>query len=133
MAQAINCKLDVQIDGGPSASATNILNVDAYDKIVLVVPGAAPGTASAAVQPGAAKVKFLLISADRYSDKVTYNVTPTSGASGAKGVKLDSQQMLVGEGAVGLLGAAPNNLDFTNTLGVGNDVTVTILVGRSAS
>jgi hypothetical protein len=132
MAQAINLNLNVQMVGGPSSSAASSLSVDAIEKIELVIPGTAPGKASAAVQPAAAKVKFLLISADKYSDKVTYDVVPTTGTGGAAGVKLDSQQLLVGEGAVGLLGAAPNKLEFSNTLGAGNDVSVTILVGRNA-
>jgi hypothetical protein len=134
MAQAINWTLDVKIVGGPSASATSSLNVGAYDKVDAVIPGgpvATPGTASIDVQPGGAgKVKFLLISSDKYSDKLTYDV---HGTGGAAGVKLDSQQLLIGEGAIGLLGIAPKTLDFSNKMGTGNDATISILVGRDAT
>jgi hypothetical protein len=134
MAQAINWTLDVQIVGGPSSSVTSSINVGAYDKVDAIIPGgpgATPGTASVDVQPGGAgKVKFLLISSDRYGDKLTYDV---QGASGAVGVKLDSQQLLIGEGAIGLLGTAPKTLDFSNGLGTGNDATISILVGRDAT
>lgn len=132
MAQAINWTLDVQIVGGPSASATSSLSVDAYDRIDVVIPGGnsgTPGTATVDVHPGAAaKVKFLLISSDRYGEELTYDVP-----GGATNVKLDSQQVLIGEGAVGLLRAAPNTLEFSNEMGEGNDALVTILVGRDAT
>lgn len=133
MAQAINCKLDIQVVGGPGVSATSSLSVDAYDRIEVVIPGGPPAKASVAVQPGGAgKVKFLLISADRYSDKLTYDVVDSNKAAGVSGVKLDSQQLLMG-GGVGLLGVSPNQLNFANGLGAAQDVTVTILVGRDAT
>jgi len=132
MSEKINWELDVQIVGGPKMSASTTISVDAYDVIDVKVPGGdstTPGTATVEVQPGGAgQVRFLLIAASQYSEKLTYSVT-----GGASNVELDAQQMLAGKGAVGLLDAAPGTLSFSNTLGSGKDVTVTILVGRKAT
>jgi len=131
MSEKINWTLDVQVVGGPKVSTSTGVVVDAYDKIEVVIPGgtaSSPGTADVQVQPGGAgQVEFLLVAADKYSDKLTYSIT-----GGASDVKLDAQQMLAGEGAVGLLGAAPGTLEFSNALGTGKDASITILVGRKA-
>lgn len=132
MPERIQWNLDVQVAAGPSISASRGITVDAYDKIQVVIPGGdggTPGKATVDVQPGGAgQVKFLLISADQYSDKLTYTLT-----GGVTGVKLDAQHLLIGDGAVGLLGAAPTKLAFSNAVGVGKDITLTILVGRKAT
>lgn len=132
MAQAISWTLQVQVEGGPNLSAASSTDVDAYDRIDIVIPGGdsgTPGTATVDVQPGtAAQVKFLLISSDKYGEELTYSI-----ASGASNVKLDSQQLLTGAGAVGLLGADPNALEFSNGMGEGNDASITILVGRNVT
>ena len=44
---------------------------------------------------------------------------------------LDTLQVLIGSGAVGLLGAAPTRLLFSNALG--GPVKIQILVGRKAT
>lgn len=134
MSEKINWKLDVQVIGGPKMSGSTTIAVDAYDVINVEVPGgevSSPGAATVEVQPGGAgQVQFLLIAASQYSEKLTYSV---DGAGGASNVELDAQQMLAGKGAVGLLGAAPAKLDFSNALGANKDVSVTILVGRKAT
>jgi hypothetical protein len=112
-------------------SSTQSLSVQAYDKIEVVVAGAASGSPTVVavdVQPSAAtQVKFLLINSDRYGADLTYTVTDTGGVAD---VVLDSPQLIVGAGAMSLLGADPKTIEFSNGLGVGNDATITILVGR---
>lgn len=132
MTEKINWKSDVQIIGGPKMSASTTVFVDAYDVIDVEIPGGdstTPGTATVEVQPGGTgQVQFLLITASQYSEQLTYSVT-----GGVSDVALDAQQMLAGKGAVSLLDAAPGTLSFSNTLGAGKDVSITILVGRKAT
>jgi hypothetical protein len=44
---------------------------------------------------------------------------------------LDAQQLLMGDGAVGLLGDPPESLSFTN--GLGEAASIEILVGRKVT
>lgn len=135
MAVKINWSLNAQVAGGPKVAATNTLEVEGYDAIEVKVgkhvttPMPADGTAVVELQPlGADKVKLLIITSSVYKD-LTYTVDGTGGASN---VKLDAQQVFIGEGAVRLLGAnGPKKITFTNA-GT-DDALVQILVGRKAS
>ena len=75
-------------------------------------------------------MKFIVIGSSEYGAKLTYSV---NGEAGAKNVKLDGPQMLIGQGAVSLLGAKPVMLEITNKLAGPKSVTVTILAGREAT
>ena len=137
MYEKINCTVNVQVVGGPKISTIKTLTVEAYDKIEVKIPGkeeADPGKATVEVQPGDLDdIKLLLISSDQYSSKLKYTVKDSGGTAGAKDVELDSLQVLVGKGAVGMLGVTPVTLDFSNGMGVDKDANVTILVGRMAT
>lgn len=124
----INWTLNVQVAGGPKISASETTFVDAYDKIEITV--AADGTTGqeVQVQPGdAGQVQFLLIRSDAYGETLSYSVNATD----SNRIKLDALQLLIGDGAVGLLGNSPNKLYFYNNLG--KDVSIHILVGRKAT
>ena len=122
MPEKINWTLNVQVVGGPKVSASDTLDVEAYDKIEAVIP--AGGSATIDVQPGTG-AQFLLITAGSYAD-MTYEVD-SSGTT----VTLDGPHVLIGSGAVGLLGSTQNQFEFSNA--GGEDVTVDILVGRDAT
>jgi len=122
MPEKINWTLNVQVVGGPKVSAYDVIEVDAYDKIEAVIP--ASGSATVNVQPGAG-AKFLLITASGY-ENLTYEVD----ASGVN-VTLDGAHVLIGSGAVRLLGSTQNQFKFSN--GGTEDVTAYILVGRDAT
>jgi hypothetical protein len=126
MPEKISWSLNVQVPGGPKLASSQNLDVDAYDKIVAVIPhGGTDHTVD--VQPGdATHVKFLLISSDRYTD-LSYK--PKDGTEGTS-VKLDAQQLFLGAGSVGLLDKAPKQLVFKNADPT-HDATVQILVGRT--
>ncbi|MFQ5856215.1 MAG: hypothetical protein ACE5LU_11285 [Anaerolineae bacterium] len=127
MAEKINWTLNVQVVGGPKMSASKTMTVDAYDKIEVVISDGATDE-EVQVQPGGSgQVQFLLISSDQYGGDLTYKVNVGT----ADPIKLDAQQLLMGDGAVGLLGAAPEKLLFSN--GLGNDASIQILVGRIAT
>lgn len=101
--------------------------MQAYDKIEVTITDGVTDE-DVEIQPGGTgQVQFLLIRSDQYGDKLTYKVN----AATATPIKLDAQHVLIGTGAVGLLGAAPTKLLFSNTLG--KAATVQILVGRKAT
>jgi hypothetical protein len=127
MSQKINWTLTVQVAGGPKLAASQEITVDAYDKIDVTVPSGATDH-DVEIQPGGAgQVKLLLISSDQYDADLTYKVNVGT----ADAVKLDAQQLLTGDGAVGLLGAPPEKLLLSN--GLDTDAAVQILVGRKAT
>jgi hypothetical protein len=108
----INVTLTVQVVEGPSLSALRTIEVDAHDKIQVKV--------------GAGRVQLLAITSTRFGDQLTYKVNNAGDA-----IKLDAEQLLMGAGAVGLLGGSPKTLSFTNNLA--EEADVIILVGRKAS
>lgn len=130
MSEKIKYSIDVQVVGGVKISASQTFTVDAYDKIeVTVADGASDEDIE--VQPGSAgQVQFLLIQSDKYGDNLTYSVNAAE-ADPTKRIKLDSQQLFVGTGNVGLLGGSPQKLFFYNSLG--ENTVIKILVGRKAT
>jgi hypothetical protein len=128
MPTTIKWSLDVEVSQGPEISVSRNLTVDAYDKIDVAV--ADGDTETVAVQPSAvADVQFLLIISDQYGASLTYEVSDSS-TTGAT-IALDAPQSFVGVGALGLLGAAPQNLEFVNSLG--SDASIQIIVGRNVT
>jgi len=131
MSKVIQWKLNVQVAGGPGISASRSLEVEAYDLIsvnVLAITSPPDTDKAVDVQPGeAGQVKFLAITSDRYGEGLTYKVNDAGNPS----IALDQPQVLVGEGAVGLLDPAPTKLFFSTTLS--QDASVQILVGRDAT
>lgn len=127
MPENISWTLTVLVGSGLKTSVSQTITVGAYDVIdVSVVDGAADKVVE--VQPGGAgQVQLLLITADEYGDNLSYKVNAPAGTS----IRLDAPQVFAGDGAVGLLGAAPKTLLFSNTLG--KAVSVSILVGRKAT
>lgn len=126
MAEIIDITVSARVKSGPSIGFTSSLQIDAYDKLEVTIP--ASGSETIQLIPIAtSSVQCLFIQADQYSVDITYQV---NGAGNA--ITLDTPQAFIGEGAVSSLDAsAPSTLDFTNNL-VDNDVTIEILVGRSA-
>ena len=124
MTETVNWSINVNIAQGPDITVASKLDLDAYDKIAVVIANGE--TKEVEVQPGDTdEVKLLLITSDVYGDALTYEL-------GGDTVKLDEAQLLVGSGGVGLLPAAPKMLKFSNGLGPDNDAKVQILVGRAA-
>jgi hypothetical protein len=133
MSKNIRWSLNVQVASGPNISMSQIVEVEAYDNIDVVVPGAsvnppAAGTKTVEVQPGGSgQVSFLLITSNMYDSKLTYKVVD----DGDSEIKLDAPLLLVESGAVGLLGTKNNTFVFTNK--IAKDVSINILVGRKAT
>ncbi len=137
MAGKITWTLNVQVSQGPNVSATDQLAVEAYDKIDVVVNGTDNGgdetvSTEVEIQPSAAgQVQFLLIKSSQYhATDLTYSVS-TAEPDKTLRKKLDALQVLIGHGAVELLGPALDSLFFYS--GLAEDVTIEVLVGRDAT
>jgi len=127
MTEVISIAVSAKIKDGPTVSFSNSLNVDAYDKLNVVI---AQGT-SLTIQllpPGSDSVHFLMIKSSHYSDQISYKVNG-SGST----IILDTPQNFIGLGSLATLDDTddPATLDFTN--GLAEDVNIQILVGRKAT
>jgi hypothetical protein len=127
MAIDITTNFVATVAGGPSLGRSFKLAVDAFDLIdVSIADGAADEAVE--VQPGGAgQVQFLLVLADSYDPALSYKVN----AAGNPSHDLDRELLLAGEGALGLLDDAPNELLFTNA--TGQAISVRVLIGRNAT
>jgi len=128
MSEKISWTVNAQVVGGPRISESQTIEVDAYDMIAVTVEDTAADK-EVQVQPSPTGTKVLLIRSDQYGENLTYKVKDETGVTGS--IKLDALQLLIGGGAVGLLGKAPIKLLFSNTSG--KTASIQILVGRDAT
>lgn len=124
----IKWSLAVQITGGPSLARSAVVAVDAYDKVEVTVP-AGEENLEVQVAPANADMRFLMMAATPAGADpldATYRVNDAA----ADEHPIDSPLLLlIGAGAVGLMGAVPRSLFLTNNSGT-QAVAVEILVGR---
>jgi hypothetical protein len=128
MATELKATIRVDVAGSGTLAATHKIDAEAYDRIDVALPAKTNGDTVKVVdvQPGdAGQVQLLLITASQYQPALTYTVDARPP------VELDAPQLLVGKGAVGLLGGAVNAIEFTNANA--QDIKVQILVGRDAT
>jgi hypothetical protein len=138
-AKTINWTLNVNIPGGPSISASNPLEIEAYDMIEVEITNSTE-TKVQIMPGGSAEVRLLAIRAEPFKDAnsnvLTYKVSDGTASSAA--IRLDAPvHFYGGAGSVGVLGIVPNNLHFANPL-LDKDnktipVTIQVLVGRDAT
>ncbi len=120
MAEKMNWNYVANAFNGPSVSAAGSIEVDAYDKFeITVVVGA---TQEVKLVPGDT-ISLLIINPKTPSADLTY-------AIGGKPVPLDGPHVLIGAGAVSLLGDV-TSLSFTNK--TSTDTVIEILIGRDAT
>ena len=120
----IRWSFEAVVPDGPTVSLARTVRVDAVDRIVKAVD--AGETVAAEVQPSAADdVRLLVITADAYGADLTYRV-----GTSTQDIALDAPQIFAGAGMIGRLPSDPRRLTFTN--GLGDPVTLTVLVGRIA-
>ena len=96
----------MNIEGGPSVNIPGSYEVQAYDKISVVIPHDGVET-KATIQPsGEGKVQFIVIESNKYDEsqesppKLFYKI---AGDATAKTIRLDRAQFLTGQSFVGLL------------------------------
>jgi hypothetical protein len=127
MPKTIIWKAQTSIAGGPSAASSQVIPIEAYDEIEVELEDGDTDE-EIEVQPGGSgQVRFLQISSTVYGADLSYKVN----AAGNPSHELDRPLLLAGDGAIGLLDAAPTSLFFTNNLG--GSATVHVLVGRNAT
>jgi len=134
MAESISWLFSIDVAGGPTVAGKGVVALDAYDKLSVEVPakaGNAAGSADVEVHPAAAAgaVSLLAVTAATYAPGVTYKI---GTGNAAKTFALDGPLLLVGSGAVGLLGSpTPVKVAFEND--TADPVIIGILVGRDAT
>ena len=125
MAVTIRWMYSVSAQGGPAAALADDFEADGYERISVTVPQA--GNLNVTVGPGTwADVTSLVISASDMSGAIT--VEPDGVAAP---VPLDAPIVLLGAGAVALLGGGNASIAFTNPGAA--DVLVDIFVVRDAT
>jgi len=122
--ESVTYSMKFRIPGGPEAEKGGVLQVDAYDVIDMPIPHGAVDTIINVQPRGSGKVKMMLICSDNYTG-LSFSVD-----DGNTQITLDSPLLLVGNGAIGLLGETQNNFLFTNT--DTKDANVRIFVARMA-
>jgi hypothetical protein len=131
MSQTIQWAVNVQVVDGPQDLFTQVISVEAYDRIDVTVPakaGSTPGTVTVKLQPGGAgSVLFLSAITDLYDTNLTYKVDTGSE------IAFDSPVCIAG---TGLVGAVSNNVGAKEMVLTNKRATVAvvkILVGRKAT
>lgn len=121
MAEHLIWDVTVRAEGGPQVTASGVIDVDAYDKISVVVP---PGDDLAVdLGPGAAgRITALVILPATLGDELSYDVDGTE-------IVLTHPQFLFG-GAVDLTGN-PAGLTISNA--GSEEAPVEIFLGRDAT
>jgi hypothetical protein len=123
MAEKLSWTFAARVLGGPTVAAAGDLDVDAYVKVAVTV--AAGATTEVEILPGGGgAAQLVVISPAKPSDQLTYEV-------GGKAVALDGPHVLIGSGAVGMLGAKVGTLKFKNA--TAEDADLSIIAGRDAT
>ncbi len=121
MPETIKWNFVAQVLKGPSVSgAAKIDGIDAYDKFDVSVPDAQSQTVN--LTPGG-DTFLLIINPQAPNAALSYEL-------GGNPVALDGPHVLIGTGAVGLLGGA-TSLTFSNN--TGDDAAIEILIGRDST
>lgn len=122
MSERIKWNFATQVSGGPTVSAAaTISDVDAYNKFDISLPDATSTNVN--LTSATDVISLLVINPKAPDEDLTY-------ALGTEDVKLDGPHVLIGAGAVSLLGGA-TSLTFTN--GTGADAVIEILIGRDST
>lgn len=122
MPETIKWNFVTQVLQGPSVSAAgSIVNADAYDKFEVELLDTVTQVVN--LVPAGADISLLVINPKKPDAKLSYDLSGTP-------VILDGPHVLIGKGAVSLLGGA-TSLTFTNSTGA--DAVIEILVGRDST
>jgi hypothetical protein len=126
----VNWVVNVQVVDGPKLPAADSLELEAYDFIKVDIEAGA-SEVEVEVQPGSSTgVQLLMVRAAKFSDELSYSVNVAEADPDGR-FTLDSLHFLVGSGAMGFLGAAPESLFFYND--GAETAQVSVLVGRDAT
>jgi hypothetical protein len=123
MAEKLRWTFAASVLRGPTLAGSGDLEVEAYVKAAVTIKKNA--SQDVEIFPGAGgSAQLVVISSSVPSDKLTYEV-------GGKKVPLDGPHILIGSGAVGMLGATVGTLKFENK--TAQDADIAIIAGRDAT
>ncbi len=126
MAQTITWSAQIDVAAGPRLPANGSIDVEAYDRIAITLEAGAAGV-DVELQPGGAgQVVLLMVKASEYDPAITY-----SADGGGTAFALDAPLILIGAGAIDLLGGPPNTFQWDN--GTVAAVHIDIFIGRKAT
>jgi hypothetical protein len=123
MPEKLSWTFAARVLGGPTVAGSGELDVDAYVKVAVTIKKNT--TQDVEVFPGAGgSAQLVVISPAKPDPKLTYNV-------GGNDVPLDGPHVLIGSGAVRMLGQAIGTLKFKNQ--TQEDAQLSIIAGRDAT
>ncbi|HJZ63698.1 MAG TPA: hypothetical protein VKD70_05215 [Candidatus Acidoferrum sp.] len=127
MAQ-ISLTVDVAVPNGPKLWFRRALDVEAIDKIDLIITSKTKDQEIELQPGGAGQVQLVMIVAEPYDANLSYKVNKKAGDARA----LDQPHLFAGAGAVSMLDSgAPTKLFLSND--TADDAKVQILIGRDAT
>lgn len=133
MGETINWNVLIGVAGGPQIAAAGKVDVEAYDKIAIDV--AAGGDLTVNLAPGSAgQLSLVVLIPDIPSDLADFTELTYKVGSGPS-IPLDSPHVLLGKGAVALLGIGEQATSLSLIFANAGTATrpIEILVGRDAT
>jgi hypothetical protein len=135
MKEILNCRISLQVQGGPSLGEVQNVKVDAYDKLEVDVP-AKVGQTDESIVVGlqladTSKLSFVLIKSSSYEgiSAESHPVAPEGQpVPAAITISLDGPLMLIGQGACKLLGNNLATLTFKNS--TDSPANIQMVIGR---
>jgi hypothetical protein len=125
MPEKLSWTFAARVVGGPTISRSGDVEVEAYVKLRVTIKKGV--TQDVEIFPGAGgSAQLVVITPAVPSDKLTYEV-----GSPATKVPLDGPHILIGSGAVGMLGTKVGTLKFDNK--TAQDAEIEIIAGRDAT
>jgi hypothetical protein len=133
LAKNVKWGFDVRIDGGPTKTLSDNLEVDAVDSLNITIPKSTTTDKSIEVQPGDIQdVKLLYIKSNVHNG-ISYKLSGSKDASNDNSpIELDTDHILNSSKIVGLIGKNPKFIKFQNTSSTDN-ADIEIMTARSAS
>jgi hypothetical protein len=114
----------VQVAAGPALTFLDTLKPEGYGHTTLSVPGGSTGSNKVKVRLASDQLELLMITADKYSDKIKL----LSGTGPSQRSLLLTKPVLLSGGAVDLLGDHKGELTIENSGAAGpGDAVITIL------
>jgi hypothetical protein len=123
MPEQLKWTFAARVLGGPTIGGGGELEIDGYVKLAVTIEKDL--TQEVEIFPGAGgSAQIVVISPAKPDPKLTYKL-------GTDDVPLDGPHVLIGSGAVGMLGNKVSSLEFTNKTDA--DAEISILAGRDAT
>jgi hypothetical protein len=126
--EKLSYSISAQVSNGPRIALEDALLADAYGKFSAVVVAGAANVEVALPWGAGGKANFLVIKPAQASALLSYKVNDDTSTNS---YALDGPHVLIGSGAIKLMGAGPSTLFFSNTSA--KDIAVEILIGGDAT